>query len=274
MEVALKSITGRVREKDEDSVFGATCTYAGQDTASERSVLSLADGMGGGGAGEVASGMLVSAVRKHVVPLMFEDSVDDMKVAERMQTAVEAANKEILEYAAKTKIETMGTTAVIAFVEGAKITVANVGDSRLYVVNDRGIRQLTKDDSLVQELYEKGQITRDQMRKHPKKNLITKAVGLEEGIEAQVTYSKVFEGDRILLCCDGLWESMPDADLSALAMEPDIKKAVDRLVEDANTLDGTDNISLVLGVPSMAGGEHEYSEASTRKIASPPAPTG
>lgn len=267
MEVALKSITGRVREKDEDSVFGATYTYAGQDKAVERSVLSLADGMGGGGAGEVASGMLISAVRKHVVPMMFEESIGDQSVAERMQAAVTEANKQILDYASKSNIETMGTTAVIAFVDGGKITVASVGDSRLYIINDKGIRQMTTDDSLVQELYEKGQITRDQMRKHPKKNLITKAVGLDESVTAQVTGSRVFQGDRILLCCDGLWESMPDADISALAMDSDIKKAVDRLVEDANTLDGTDNISLVLGVPSTAVGGEEYSNETTKKLA-------
>jgi protein phosphatase len=272
MQIALKTITGRIREKDEDSVFAATASYAGQDSASERSVLALGDGMGGGGAGEVASGILVESVRKNVVPLMFDgSSLDDEKISARIHNAVSEANGKIREYANRAKIETMGTTAVIAFIEGDRITVANVGDSRLYIVNAKAIRQLTKDDSFVQMLYERGEITRDQMRKHPKKNLITKGVGLDEEIAASVTHHRLFRGDRVLLCCDGLWESMPDADIGTLAMEADINQAADRLVEDANSLDGTDNISLVLGAPALAVGEEDYSRAGTKVLPRPAA---
>lgn len=267
MEIVLKSIKGRVRDKDEDSVFGTSCSLVEQDMALERSVLALADGMGGGGAGEVASRMLVEAVRKHLAPLIFEDAeLDRLRIDEKIQASVAEANANIRKYAKKSKIEIMGTTAVIAFVDGWTVVVGNVGDSRLYIVNEKEIKQVTRDHSYVQQLFEDRKITRDQMRKHPKKNLITKAVGLDETVVADVTRHRIFQDERLLLCCDGLWESMPDDDIRVMAMENDHRKAVNTLVDVANTLDGTDNISVVLGVPSFLPIGEAFINSATKAL--------
>jgi len=252
MQILLKSIIGRVREEDEDSVFGLSTIYAGQGMTKERSVLALADGMGGGSAGEVASSMLITSVKEQFIPLVLQSSspTEDEVVA-RIRAAISQANERINDFASKQGLHQMGTTAVVAYVEGSNAVVGNLGDSRLYVVNKGSMTQVTKDHSYVQGLFERGLISKDEMRTHPEKNLITKAIGLDPTVEPDIFKFRIFGDDLLLLCCDGLWEAMPERDIHKLILGRSPKEALDSLVETANTLDGSDNISVVLGIPTM-----------------------
>jgi serine/threonine protein phosphatase PrpC len=268
MQILLKSITGRVRETDEDSVFGLSAIYAGQGMTNERSVLALADGMGGGSAGEIASSMFITSVKEQSIPLIQQSSspTEDEVVA-RIRAAVTQANERINEFASKQGLHQMGTTGVVAYVEGSNAVVGNVGDSRLYVVNKGGMTQVTRDHSYVQGLFERGLISKDEMRTHPEKNLITKAIGLDPTVEPDIFKFRIFGDDLLLLCCDGLWEAMPERDLHKLIFSKSPKEALDSLIETANTLDGSDNISAVLGIPTMLDEEiGDYVKMETKEV--------
>jgi serine/threonine protein phosphatase PrpC len=145
--------------------------------------------------------------------------------------------------------------------------VGNVGDSRLYVVNKGGMTQVTRDHSYVQGLFERGLISKDEMRTHPEKNLITKAIGLDPTVEPDIFKFRIFGDDLLLLCCDGLWEAMPERDLHTLIFSKSPKEALDSLIETANTLDGSDNISAVLGIPTMLDEEiGDYVKMETKEV--------
>ncbi len=269
MSVYTRSITGRVREKDEDSVLGISLSRIGMGKANERALLALADGMGGGSAGEVASEILIECVSERLVPLLSEESISPGKIEEAIGAAISEANRRIAGYASENRLETMGTTACIAFVDGENAVIGNVGDSRAYIVNRSEIRQITRDHSVVQELHEQGIITKDEMRTHPEKNIITKAVGLEESITPDIFRTRLFKGDYLLLCCDGLWESMPELDMMTMLTSGEPERSLDQLIDMANALDGTDNISAVLYVPERSVvAQEELARQQTMKIRS------
>lgn len=271
MDILLKSITGRVRENDEDSVLGITFSKISKGEIKDRALLTLADGMGGGSAGEVASTFLTSCAGEQLTPLLVQEHVSVREVEAAIQSTIAEANKKIAVYATENGLNTIGTTASIAFVDGDEVVVGNVGDSRAYIVSKSAIRQITHDHSVVQELFDQGIITKDQMRTHPEKNLITKAVGLEESVTVDIIKTKLFRGDYLFLCCDGLWESMPELDIMTILASNEPRKALDLLIDSANTLDGSDNISAVLGIPDQsASSAEEYVQLTTKKLARAP----
>lgn len=267
MEIAVRSITGKVRENNEDSVLGISISQITKGIARDRALLVLADGMGGGSAGEVASEILTTVAREHLWSLLTQDSAPADRVEAAIQTTIADANKRIADYAADNKIDTIGTTATIAFVDGNEVTVCNVGDSRAYLINKSGIRQITRDHSAVWELFEQGVITKDRIRTHPNKNLITKAVGLEENITADIFRAKIFRGDYLFLCCNGLWESMPELDIMTILVSRELGWAIDQLIAAANNLDGPDNVSALLGVPMLSSmSAEEFVQLTTKEL--------
>lgn len=206
-------------------------------------VLIVADGMGGHKAGEVASEQAVNAVLQSIKE---NEKTDKISIIEE---AIEVANARVLEMAAKDEqFKGMGTTIVVATLEGKSLYVANVGDSRLYLIDD-DIIQITRDHSLVQEMISIGELDKESAKTHSRKNVITRAVGVEKKVMADFFEAEVKEGTKILLCSDGLTNMVEDGDIKNIvdrSLDGDIEEAVHRLIDEANDNGGLDNIAVVL----------------------------
>lgn len=228
--------TGRVRSMNEDYVF-----------VSERPIGKLpnlfvvADGMGGQNAGERASSYAVEVLLQSVRKSREKNPV---KVLRR---AIESANDMVYqESTAKESSRGMGTTMVAATICKDILYVANVGDSRLYVINNQ-IRQITRDHSLVEEMVRLGKLTQEEGRNHPDKNIITRAVGAEETVRVDCFEEKIGIRDVVLLCSDGLTNMVSDEQIQQIInTEKNLQKAAELLVETANRNGGRDNITVLL----------------------------
>ena len=243
--VGWQTDVGRVRETDEDCV--SVSSFGGAFGTVH--LLVVADGMGGHAKGEVASKIALSRIwvesfSKIAVPELFSET----SLSSVLEKGINKANEDILEYTSKNPEATgMGTTSVCAIVTGNAVTLANVGDSRAYVISDNEIRQETKDDSLVQELVDKGDITKDEARDHPRKNEITKAVGISSSLEAAIKTVQLKNDESLLLCCDGVTAHLSDDDIKKIVQEtPDPQHACKKIVDMANDRGGSDNISLII----------------------------
>jgi protein phosphatase len=201
----------------------------------------VADGMGGHKAGEYASRYTTERVVAYA--LRSKDSEPVTILKEAIQRANELLLIESKEDEAKNG---MGTTIVCATIIGSKMFVANVGDSRLYVVSDR-IRQITRDHSLVEEMVRMGEMDRREARQHPDKNIITRAVGVTETVDVDFFEVDLAKEDEILLCTDGLTNMVDDTTIYRIMTETqDIETQVKNLVRTANDNGGRDNITAVV----------------------------
>ena len=164
--------------------------------------------------------------------------------------AIKAANREIIKEASGDEhLKGMGTTVVAATVKEQMLYFANVGDSRLYLIN-QGIQQLSKDHSLVEEMVRLGGIKPEEAKHHPDKNIITRAMGVKEEVEADIYEYRLKKGDMILMCTDGLSNMVEDEDMFDIVKGArDIVEAVQMLIEKANSNGGRDNIGVVLAEP-------------------------
>jgi protein phosphatase len=223
--------TGNVRTSNQDQLLA------------EGDLVAVADGMGGHRGGEIASRLAVDALRAAFA----EDPTADGLVA-----AVEAANLAVFtEGQATPELQGMGTTiAAVALVADGSLAVVNVGDSRAYLLQDGVLRQLTADHSLVADLVRAGQISEDEARTHPRRNILTRVLGVEPTVVPHVARTEPARGDRLLLCSDGLFNELDEPDIAAiLASVPDPAEAATRLVAEAKLHGGTDNITaLVLDI--------------------------
>ncbi len=200
----------------------------------------VADGMGGHNGGEIASKTAVEIIKKSLLQQSL--SIDML-----LRDAIETANAEVYRMSVDDPtLEGMGTTAVLCYFDGGEVAVANVGDSRAYHISDKGIVQVTHDHSIVQQLIESGTITKSEAKTHPQKNLITRAIGTERTIVADVSRIAVGEGDCILLCTDGLTTYVSDEEIAKVVRENDLDRAVRILVDLANSRGGMDNITALL----------------------------
>lgn len=207
----------------------------------------VADGMGGHKAGEFASRYTVDTIVKGVKKCRKRDAESILF------TAITAANQTLREYGSEhPDMKGMGTTVVAASLKGDHLTVANVGDSRLYLVGKK-MRQVTKDHSLVQELVRMGEITKEQARNHPDKNIITRAIGAEDTVEIDFFHVRVHEGDKILLCSDGLTNMVKNSVIRDTLNREDmsLEEKVELLVDTANKNGGKDNITAVVVDPMI-----------------------
>ena len=229
--------TGRARQSNQDSVF---C----EENAVGRfpNLFIVADGMGGHNAGDIAS------------RLGIEEAVRQVRTSEKVTTvgileeAVQFANTRIYENAEKDeRLNGMGTTMVAATIIGNRAYIVNVGDSRLYLLNDT-FRQITEDHSLVEEMVRSGEIQKEEMRTHPNKNIITRARGSNQAVKADCFEIDVTPGDVLLLCSDGLSNMLDDETMERTIrkMEDNVEKAGRELIDLANEAGGKDNISVIL----------------------------
>ena len=227
---------GIIREMNQDYYFSS-------DTAVGNlpNLFIVADGMGGHKAGDIASRLTVDSV---VDKLSKVNSKDYISV---ITDTIIKVNKEVIDKAAESQdYAGMGTTLVVATVFDNILKVANVGDSRLYVVGE-DIIQITRDHSLVEEMVINGQLDRADARVDKRKNIITRAIGGESKVEAEMFSVELKPEDKILMCSDGLSNMVDDAEiLEIINREPDIEKAARMLIDAANENGGKDNISVVI----------------------------
>lgn len=201
----------------------------------------VADGMGGHKAGDYASREATKIIVESI-----ENSQESSPV-KLIRTAIELANKSLLEKAKESEDYTgMGTTMVVATITEECLYVANVGDSRLYIINDE-ITQITKDHSLVEEMVRLGGIDEEAAKYHPKKNVITRAVGGAEEIEIDFFEIKLMPGDVILMCSDGLTNMLDDEEIKLIIeKQRDVIEKAEELVNAANQNGGRDNITVTI----------------------------
>jgi len=243
------SDVGRVRPADEDSVLAVEMRTAYLSEARTRLLLIVADGMGGHRRGDVASRIAVQTAARALLPLL--TSAQDIPRAvyhDELQSALVQANQAVFEEAQRNpECEGMGTTMCLAVSDGRSLHVANVGDSRIYIVNKHEICQVTRDHSLVQEMVDRGELSPEEARHHPRKNVITMVLGIYGEVTPDIGCLTVEPGDMVLLCCDGLINHVEDEDIQRVVVETsDAQRACDILVALANKGGGTDNISVVL----------------------------
>ena len=204
----------------------------------------VADGMGGHQAGDYASKYTVEVLRRELKQSEEED------VEKALISAIKTANREIIKKASQDPhLKGMGTTVVVATIVNQMMYFANVGDSRLYLIN-QGITQLTKDHSLVEEMVRLGGIKPEEAKSHPDKNIITRAIGAKAEVDVDFYEHRLKRGDIILMCTDGLSNMVEDEELFHIVQGGrDIVEAGTSLVEAAKENGGTDNIGLVLTDP-------------------------
>ncbi len=227
---------GKRREMNQDYIYSSETPVGNL-----ANLFIVADGMGGHNAGDFASRYTV----EHVVSAVKESGLTEP--VSLLGEALRRVNAELLGLAENSpQLKGMGTTFVAATIAGNCLYVANVGDSRLYVVSE-GIIQVTKDHSLVQEMVRMGEMNQAQARVHPDKNIITRAVGAFRDIETDFFEVSLRPGDRVLLCSDGLTNMLEDGEiLRIMTSQPDPAESVKRLVEAANQNGGKDNISVII----------------------------
>lgn len=215
-----------------------------QNVGNLPNILIVADGMGGHKAGEVASEQAVGAVLESIKK---NDSTDKISIIEK---AIIEANNKVLEMATSDeKFKGMGTTLVVATLEDNVLYVANVGDSRLYLINDNEIRQITRDHSLVQEMISLGELDKESARTHSSKNVITRAIGVDKKVVADFFEVDAGENTKILLCSDGLSNMVEDSQINEIIDNCEgmtLEDTVHKLIDAANENGGMDNIAVVL----------------------------
>jgi protein phosphatase len=242
--IGMLTDVGQIRTVDEDSILTADLSFGVNSKKSNFHLLVVADGMGGHAKGEEASKIALSAISRSVI----SELVNDTPFTKLLEQGIQNANQDILDYTARhPESSGMGTTSVCAIVEGNAVHLANVGDSRAYVISDDEIRRVTKDHSFVQSLVDQGEITEAESREHPQKNVITKAIGIGTSIEADTMRLTLDSDESLLLCCDGVIAHLPDDDIHKIIRDsPDPQTACKEIVDMANERGGSDNISLII----------------------------
>jgi protein phosphatase len=233
--------SGKIRRQNQD-IFKVL-----YDEDKGIAVMAVCDGMGGAKAGNVASA-LAAEVFMHYMGRYVEDIGLQSDVAMKMADAVLAANKAVYEKGARDdEYAGMGTTLAAAISTRDGEVVINVGDSRVYRVTPKTIAQVTKDHSVVEDMIARGDLTRAQARKHPKKNLITRALGTSSDEEPDVFFLKLDPGDYLLLCSDGLSNVVKDREiLNELKRSGSVRESCERLLETALARGAPDNVTVVL----------------------------
>ncbi len=230
---------GKKRKLNQDYVYTSE-----RPVGNLPNVFIVADGMGGHNAGDYASKFTVETMIKEI-----ENSFE-VNPEKILAKAIEVANEKLLAAAAEDEnLEGMGTTVVAATCMGKYLRVANVGDSRLYVIGEK-ITQITRDHSLVEEMVRMGGIDREAARNHPDKNIITRAVGATNKVEVDFFNVELSEKDIVLMCSDGLTNMLEDEEIRMILNgQRDIVEKAEELVKAANLNGGKDNIAVVLIEP-------------------------
>lgn len=246
MKFAGKTDKGRVRSSNQDD-FAANFLPGGGVCAV------VCDGMGGANGGNIASSTSVKIISQTIAD-GYNENLDENGIKELISSAVDKANAAVFNMSREdSSLMGMGTTVVVAVAAGGCITVANAGDSRAYLIDD-GITQLTHDHSIVQEMLENGKITSDEALVHPQKNIITRALGVEQNLNLEFNTVDFKAGSTVLICTDGLTNMVPNDVIGSVARNFPPEECVTKLVEMANENGGNDNITVVVICNALTGG--------------------
>lgn len=231
---------GRARENNEDAVV----------VDSDTQLCVLADGMGGYNAGEIASGMATAFIKSEMARWLSEAGrgAKTKEIRRALEICVDNANRSIFNAAdSNPQYSGMGTTLVVGVFHASSLVLGHIGDSRCYRLRNREFSQITKDHSLLQEQIDAGLITQEQAAGSSIKNLVTRALGVEDAVLLDLTEHEVEAGDCYLMCSDGLSDMVDDAEIaSILGGSSPIEQKADSLVASANEHGGRDNISVLL----------------------------
>ena len=239
---------GMVRTLNEDSLAVVEINRIEQSISRPIGVYVVADGMGGHAAGEVASGLIVDTIAGKALVELMTPQAQAVKpvVSDWLRIAVEAANTEVFNLR-KSAGTDMGSTMIAAAVIGNQAFFTHIGDSRIYLINAKGIKRLTVDHSLVERLIATHQITREEARYHPQRNVIYRTIGDKPKIEVEVNSLTLAVGDQLLLCSDGLSGMLEDDRIiNVVSSASDPQAACEALIEAANAAGGQDNVSVVI----------------------------
>lgn len=239
MEWASKTDIGKIRNKNEDSLF-----------IDEKSncIFIVADGMGGHNAGEIASKVAVEKVSEFIEANLSNLNLsNDSEIADLIEKAIETANKEIYKQSLDNEErDGMGTTITMSLFINNRIYLGHIGDSRAYLLRGNELKQLTEDHTLVCQLVKNGSITEVEAKSHPKRNVITKALGTEICPIPDIIDYDIIDGDIIILCTDGLTNTVDNYEIrKSFENKQNLQNACDYLVDQANDRGGFDNITLI-----------------------------
>ena len=237
--VFAKTDIGKVREINQDYYY----------TSEENSIPKLcilADGMGGYKGGEVASKLAVDSARKYIENNFSNNFSEKEEILKLIGNAVEYANMVVYEKSKEVQeLEGMGTTLEVCLIYNNKAYIGHVGDSRIYRIRKDVIRKLTKDHSYVQQLVEDKKITREETKIHPKKNMLTRALGCTPYVEPDLRARNFEKGDIFIMCSDGLTNMVEEKRIYELVKQ-DINTAAGNLINEANSAGGYDNITVII----------------------------
>ncbi len=235
MRIFAKTDKGKVRSINQDA-FAANILSGGAALAV------VCDGMGGASAGDIASKTAVDIISQYVLNA-YNPSMTSDDIIRLLDNAIASANLEVFTLSQKDEtLSGMGTTAVVAIVCEDQAVICNVGDSRAYLINDN-LCQITRDHSIVQTLVESGKLSPEEARVHPEKNVITRALGVEENILTDSYVIDICESDMLLLCTDGLSNYADSESILRIVKNNALDKTTDLLIKEANLGGGRDNIT-------------------------------
>lgn len=246
MNVFFETNKGLMRENNEDNLI--------VEEFDKFSLYAVADGMGGHKAGEVASSIAIEGIRSYFVESM---EMEDFKPPLFIIESVNLSNDKIREESLKNEdCLGMGTTVTMAVVDKLHniVYIGNVGDSRAYLLRNNEIKQVTTDHTYVNELLKDGRITVEEAKYHPKRNVITRALGSEEFVHADIFEIEFYQNDILLLCTDGLTTHVSDVEMLEIIKKYGSSESVQKLIKLANDNGGTDNITIII-VDNIIRGE-------------------
>ena len=243
LKVIVKTDLGNIRTNNEDT--GLYFRVADDSIIQEKGcLLIVADGMGGHQAGEVASKMAADTISKE-----YFSNNGNVNIEKNLARVFSLANKNIFETAAADKaLNGMGTTCTALIIHQQAIYYAHVGDSRAYLIKNQRISRITTDHTYVQELLKNGDITPAEADKHPQRNILTNAMGTKAQVQVDTgKYNGLLEeNDRVLICSDGLYDYLEDAEIASIVNSAPVEAAAETLVATAKKRGGHDNITVVL----------------------------
>ncbi len=238
VKIVAKTDKGMIRESNQDA-------YAVGELPGEVAWAVVCDGMGGAAGGNIASALAVKVISDKI-NASYNENMKDSSIKNLLASAITAANIEVYDMAdARPELKGMGSTVVCSIVRDKQAFIAHAGDSRAYIADKNGIKQITTDHSMVQALVDEGKITPEEAENHPNKNIITRAVGVDKMIDIEFNQIPLNDEQTLILCTDGLSNYVSSNELLENISDGQYYAFADRLVKKANNNGGGDNITVV-----------------------------
>ena len=238
LRIVAKTDIGLKRSSNQDS-------YAAGELPDSVAWAVVCDGMGGAAGGNFASSTAVKLISERICA-SYRQGMSSNSIRNVLTSAITAANISVYDMSvANPELAGMGTTVVAALISNGSVCIAHAGDSRAYILNNGNLKQLTKDHSFVQEMVDRGNLTLDEAKEDPRKNLITRALGVEKELRIDFCEEFIDENDVILICTDGLTNYVEPEEIYELTNDGNFYEFAERLVNRANKNGGGDNITVV-----------------------------